>query len=136
MLTAIIIINLAIQLLILKQNKKMSEQLNEIKDALASAKVSADKVAADVTALHAKIDGIAEQPTAEEWAEVKQMATDLKDSLAATDAATPDEATATDPTTEAASTEATSSEGTPAEETAPVEEAPAEPATEAAPEQP
>lgn len=68
----------------------MSQDLNVIKDALASAKVSAEKVAADVTSLHTKIDGIAEQPTAEEWAEVKEMATALKDSLAETDSQTED----------------------------------------------
>ena len=69
----------------------MSEQLTEIKTELTEAKAFAEKVAADVTLLHTKVDSIAEQPTAEEWAEVKQMAKDLKDSLAATDAKTAEE---------------------------------------------
>ena len=70
----------------------MSEELDSIKGALVSAQEKVTKVAADVASLHAKIDAIGEMPTAEEWAEVQQLATDLNTSLQVVDDATEDEA--------------------------------------------
>lgn len=68
----------------------MSTELNEIKADLVAAKEKVTKVAADVAALHAKIDAIGDVPTAEEWAEVKALSADLNTSLQAVDDATED----------------------------------------------
>jgi hypothetical protein len=71
---------------------KMSEQLDSIKGALVSAQEKVTKIAADVALLHAKIDAIgASVPTAEQWAEVQQLATELNTSLQVVDDATPEE---------------------------------------------
>lgn len=60
----------------------MGQNLNEVKEALAAADAKADKIAADVTLLHGKIDNVnGETPTAEEWAEVKALATNLNNKL-------------------------------------------------------
>jgi len=78
------------QLLILKNNKIMSQTAEEIKGLLVEANEKALAVAADVTGLHAKIDALGDAPTAEQLAEIKELATQLKNSLVETDAMTED----------------------------------------------
>ena len=81
---------LAILLLIIIKLFFMSEELNAIKADLEASKLSTEKIAADVTGLHAKIDAVVGVPTAAEWAEVKALSGELVTSLAAVDAQTPD----------------------------------------------
>lgn len=76
----------------LQQIKEALQQANQI---ITEAAAVAAKVDADVTSLHAKIDGIAELPTQEEWDEVKALAeglrtgsASLKEALVETDAKT------------------------------------------------
>lgn len=72
----------------------MNEDLQQIKDALTAANAKADKIQTDVTLLHTKIGSIpGEVPTPEEWAEVKQIATDLNNKLQGIDDQTADETT-------------------------------------------
>lgn len=80
--------------LIIKNQKKMNEDLDQIKSDLQAANTTLGKVRADVTILHTKIDAIPVQPTAEEWAEVKTLAANLKVGLQEVDDKTEDEATA------------------------------------------
>jgi len=69
----------------------MSEQLDLIKADLLAANEKVTKVAADVQRLHDRIDEIGDGvPTAEEWAEVKQLSADLNASLQAVDDQTPE----------------------------------------------
>lgn len=76
---------------ILKKLDIMNEDLAQIKASLEAANVKADKIAADVTLLHTKITGTGEVPTAEEWAEVKTLSSQLNDKLQAVDDQTADE---------------------------------------------
>lgn len=76
---------------ILKNQHKMNEGLNQIKSDLTEANTTLGKVKADVTLLHSKVDGIAGLPTAEEWAEVKTLAGNLKAGLKEVDDATAEE---------------------------------------------
>lgn len=69
----------------------MNEDLQQIKASLEAANTKADKIAADVTLLHTKINGIENVPTAEEWAEVKALSSQLNDKLQAVDDKTADE---------------------------------------------
>lgn len=80
---------------ILKNQHNMNEDLQQIKTDLQTANTSLSKVKADVTLLHSKVDGIAGQPTAEEWAEVKTLATNLKAGLQEVDDQTAEETPAT-----------------------------------------
>lgn len=73
----------------------MNEDLNQIKSDLTEANTTLKNVKADVTLLHSKVDGIAGQPTAEEWAEVKTLASNLKTALKEVDDQTPEEGTET-----------------------------------------
>lgn len=68
----------------------MKEDLKEIKKQLVDADTKADKIAADVKLLHDKIDGIGDNPTPEEWQEVKDMASKLNSKLQGIDDATPE----------------------------------------------
>ena len=77
---------------ILKLLTTMNQDLQQIKADLQESKDKLAKVATDVTNLHNKIDQITgELPTAEEWAEVKTLASDLKTGLTTVDEVTPDE---------------------------------------------
>lgn len=94
----IIIIILICLLAVMFQNQTIISKLNqmsqsaaEIKQALADAQAKVTKVAADVTALHAKIDALGDAPTADEINEIKAMAADLNSSLQAVDDQTADE---------------------------------------------
>lgn len=73
----------------------MNEDLNQIKSDLTEANTTLGKVKADVTLLHTKVDGIAGLPTAEEWAEVKTLAANLKTGLQEVDDVTPEETSTT-----------------------------------------
>jgi uncharacterized phage infection (PIP) family protein YhgE len=78
--------------LIIYKLNTMNENLNQIKADLQAANDKADKIQADVTLLHTKIDAIpGDVPTAEEWAEVKQLSSDLNSKLQNIDDATPEE---------------------------------------------
>jgi hypothetical protein len=68
----------------------MANELDAIKADVVSAKQKVEKVAADVAALHEKLDAIGEVPTEEQWAEVKAMTAELNTSLQAVDDATAD----------------------------------------------
>jgi len=70
---------------------KMNEELQQIKTDLVAANEKADKVAADVTLLHTKIDSIPGLPTAEEWAEVKTLSSNLNSKLQTIDDQTAEE---------------------------------------------
>lgn len=76
--------------LIIKKLNEMKEDLKEIKQQLIDADAKADKVATDVKSLHDKIDGIGDNPTPEEWKEVKDMATALNNKLQGIDDQTPE----------------------------------------------
>jgi hypothetical protein len=76
---------------ILKNQHKMNEDLQQIKTDLETANTTLGKVKADVTLLHTKIDAIPGQPTAEEWAEVKTLAANLKTGLQEVDDQTAEE---------------------------------------------
>jgi len=104
-ITILLLLILAVCIINTLKLFKTMEDLQQIKEALQQANQTitesaavAAKVDADVTALHAKIDGIADSPTAEEWAEVKALAeslktgsASLKEALIETDAKTDDE---------------------------------------------
>ena len=96
-------------LLIVKQQKQILMELQQIKDDLQAAnqKITEStevvvKIDADVVSLHAKIDALPENPSEADVAaiaEIKQLAADLrqntgalKDSLTAVDEKTADEA--------------------------------------------
>lgn len=79
--------------LILKNQQKMNQDLEQIKSDLTAANDKVAKVKADVTLLHTKVDAIADQPTAEEWAEVKTLSGKLNTSLQEVDDQTPEETT-------------------------------------------
>ena len=96
-------------LLIIKQQKRILMELQQIKDDLQAAnqKITESteivvKINADVVSLHAKIDALPENPSEADVAaiaEIKQLAADLrqntgalKDSLTAVDEKTDDEA--------------------------------------------
>ncbi len=76
---------------IIQKLNQMSEAGEEIKQALTDAKAKVAKVADDVARLHAKIDALGANPTAEEVAEIKEMSADLNSSLQAVDDSTPEE---------------------------------------------
>lgn len=85
---------------------KMNENITQLNEALDTATGKLTKVAADVASLHSKIDAItADQPTAEEWAGIKQKATELNSGLQKLDDTTED--TVADP----APKQGTSNEG-------------------------
>lgn len=67
------------------QNFIMNNDLQEIKDKLIAADLKIDKVGADVVRLHEIINASGELPTAEEWADVKNIATSLNDKLQVVD---------------------------------------------------
>lgn len=70
----------------------MAENLNQIKADLQAANEKADKIAADVTLLHEKIDNVeGETPTPEEWEEVKSLSSQLNSKLQGIDDQTPEE---------------------------------------------
>lgn len=69
------------------------EAIQQLKEQLIAANAKVAKVSADVDLLHTKIDALPEAPTAEELAEVKQLAADLNTSLQAVDDKTPEETT-------------------------------------------
>jgi outer membrane murein-binding lipoprotein Lpp len=71
--------------------KCMSTAADEIKQALADANAKTDKIAVDVAALHAKIDGLSLNPTAAEVQEIKDAAAALNTKLQGVDDATPEE---------------------------------------------
>lgn len=66
----------------------MSQEAQEIKQALQDANAKVAKVAADVALLHSKIDAL---PNTTELAEIKSLAADLNASLQTVDDATPEE---------------------------------------------
>lgn len=77
---------------IISKLTKMNTDIQEVKDALEAANAKVTKVAADVASLHSKIDAItAEQPTAEEWAGIKQQAATLNSTLQTVDDQTEDQ---------------------------------------------
>jgi len=75
---------------IIQKLNQMSEAGDEIKQALTDAKAKVAKVADDVARLHAKIDALSTNPTAEEVTEIKEMSADLNSSLQAVDDSTPE----------------------------------------------
>lgn len=77
-------------LLILKNQKTMSEALDAIKSDLVATKAIVIKVKADVEGLHAKLDALGDAPTPEQLAEVKALSADLVTSLQAVDDETED----------------------------------------------
>lgn len=77
--------------LIIQKVKKMANELEEIKADLVSANEKVTKIKADVTLLHSKVDAIPGAPTAEQWAEVKALSSQLNASLQEVDDATPEE---------------------------------------------
>ena len=85
------LLNFVLLFLIFKILLVMSEELNEVKQTLIDTQAVVTKVSKDVDNLHAKIEEITgEVPTAEEWAEVKNLASGLKSSLIAVDEKTED----------------------------------------------
>lgn len=68
----------------------MSTELDAIKADVIAANEKVTKVAADVARLHELITAGGDVPTAEQWAEVKQLTADLNTSLQAVDDATPE----------------------------------------------
>lgn len=88
----IIIGGIAAFLLIFKKLYTMGEQLDSIKADLVAANAKADKIQADVTKLTNAIGNTGETPTAEEWAEVKQIASDLNTKLQGIDDQTAEDA--------------------------------------------
>lgn len=83
-------------LFIIKQLSNMSDKLTDIKADLIAANEKADKVAADVALLHAKIDELDDDDvTPEEIAEIKSLSTALNNKLQGIDDSTPEEETPT-----------------------------------------
>lgn len=76
---------------ILKNQKIMSQDADEIKQALNDAKAKTAKIAADVALLHSKIDALSTAPTPTEIAEIKSLSAELNASLQAVDDSTPEE---------------------------------------------
>lgn len=66
----------------------MSETGKSVIELLKEAKGTLVNVASDVSRLHAKIDALPDSP---EMAEIKQLASELNDSLKNVDAATPED---------------------------------------------
>jgi hypothetical protein len=77
-------------LLILKNQKHMSAELDAIKADLVAAQELQVKIAADVQRLHDQITALGDAPTPEQLAEVKALSSALVSSLQATDAVTPE----------------------------------------------
>lgn len=77
-------------IILIIQNYFMSEKLNEIKAELTAANEKLTAVEADVQRLHDIIAGSGDQPTEEEWAEVKTLAEGLKNRLTKLDEETPE----------------------------------------------
>ena len=85
------LLNFVLLFLIFKILLVMSEELNEVKQTLIDTQAVVTKVSKDVDNLHAKIEEITgEVPTAEEWEEVKNLASGLKSSLSTVDEKTED----------------------------------------------
>lgn len=74
--------------LIIKNQKKMSEVLDQIKADLATANEKADAIAADVQSLHDQIAALGDAPTAEQLQEVKDASAALVAKLGTIDDAT------------------------------------------------
>lgn len=77
---------------IIQKLKKMAQELDDIKADLVSANEKVTKIKADVESLHAKMDAAGDTPTAEQWAEVKSLSSQLNASLQEVDDRTEDEA--------------------------------------------
>lgn len=82
--------------LIITKLHNMANELEDIKADLVSANQKVAKIKADVEGLHAKIDAAGDTPTPEQWAEVKQLSSQLNSALQEVDDKTADEITETE----------------------------------------